>query len=221
VIKLQVLLFLYGCCWGSFLMAAATRYRTHQSLLFPASHCDTCYTRLHPWQLVPGLSYWVLRGRCSTCHTKIAPITVIGELGIGLLATSITDVASACVVLELSLWLLAALCDHSTQTFPGWVSLGSFLLASWGQPPLFCLLVGGLLFLVRWCWPRWPRPLIGDGDLELLLCYWLGNGTLFTARWLLTASLVALLYAHSTRQHRLAFMPYLTGSALFWWGWPH
>ncbi|WP_260339416.1 prepilin peptidase [Levilactobacillus parabrevis] len=45
----------------------ATRYVTGDSYLFPASHCDTCQTPLAYWQLVPVLSYALLRGKCQIC----------------------------------------------------------------------------------------------------------------------------------------------------------
>lgn len=218
---MQILFFIYGCCWGSFLMATATRYRNHQSLLYPSSHCDTCQTPLLPWQLVPVISYGVLRGRCSFCHSRIPSLTFIGELMMGLLATTVTDWHTGRLVLELSLWCLAALCDNRCQTFPGWISWGSFLLAAIGQPfPPICV-TGSLIVLLHWCWPRWPRPLVGDGDLEFILCYWLTNGLLPSARWLLTACILALwLTRHTPPTTRIAFIPYLTTSALWWWLWP-
>lgn len=218
---MTVILFIYGSCWGSFLMAAADRYRTDQSLLFPASHCATCQTPLPPWQLVPVLSYLCLRGRCLTCHTPIPPVTLAMEVGVGLLATHVHDWPSGLTYLELTLWLLAALCDHTTQTFPGWISLVSLLLTSWDHSVLLVLLISSLLLVVRWCWPRWPRPLIGDGDLEVMLCYGLGHSLTASATWLLTACTGALLLTrHSALPGRIAFIPYLTASAVWWWLWP-
>lgn len=211
---LLIILFIYGSCTGSLLVAMASRYATGGSYLFPASHCDTCQTPLTYWQLVPILSYTLLRGKCQTCGRMIPAITVGVEVITGLLATTVTDLASLVIVLWLALWGFAALCDWQTQTFPGWVSWLTTGLSLWGQSPVVWLTGCALLLTIHLLWPRWHHPTIGDGDLEMMVSYSLLWGVTSTAQWLLVACLLGLWRSRAGR--RIAFLPDLMVSAIGW-----
>jgi leader peptidase (prepilin peptidase)/N-methyltransferase len=66
-----VLYGLLGAVIGSFLNVCIDRLPARQSLVRPPSHCPTCQRRLTILELVPVISYLVLRGRCRTCHASI------------------------------------------------------------------------------------------------------------------------------------------------------
>lgn len=219
VIKLQVLLFLYGSCWGSFLAVVTSRHRHAESILWPASHCDTCHTPLRYWQLIPILSYLLVHGRCTQCTTTIPPETFLMEIGCGLLAMTVTDSSQVSAYLLVTLWLAAAGCDLATLTFPGWIGWGSLLLSGWHLTIPLQLL--GLLgfWLIQQLYHHWPSLPLGNGDAELLWCYSLSHSLNASAAWLLTACTAALVTASRTPHQPIAFVPYLTGSALFWWLW--
>ena len=51
------------------------------SLLHPPSHCPACGHTLRWWELVPLLSWLVLRGRCSACATRIPLRYPLLEIG--------------------------------------------------------------------------------------------------------------------------------------------
>ncbi|GEO68747.1 prepilin peptidase [Levilactobacillus acidifarinae] len=214
---LTIILFIYGCCLGSFLCAAASRYATGESLLLPASHCDWCRTPLAYWQLIPGLSYWCLRGRCAYCRTPIPIDTVLAELGGGLLLATWQGPASTQPLAWLFLWSFAALCDARTQSFPAWVGVVNLLLA---PHPITVVTTLGLILayaLIRWGWPYWQHPWIGDGDLEFISSFGLALGPLTTSRWLSLACVLALLAHWQVPQKQLPFIPALTISAWIWW----
>ena len=59
--------FALGASVASFLNVVADRLPRGQSLVRPASHCPVCNHELRPYELVPILSFLVLRGRCSQC----------------------------------------------------------------------------------------------------------------------------------------------------------
>lgn len=44
-----------------------------KSLLYPPSHCPVCKTRIRPIDLIPVVSYFLLRGRCRECGERISP----------------------------------------------------------------------------------------------------------------------------------------------------
>ncbi|MFC6207801.1 prepilin peptidase [Levilactobacillus tongjiangensis] len=214
---MTLILFVYGACLGSFLVAMADRYVTGESPFFPPSHCATCSTRLVPWQMVPILSYLVLRGRCAYCQANIMPTTLFVEGVTAILLTTWTPTFTL-PLLWLSLWTFAALCDTQTQTFPGWLSWAALGISLISQPWSIILLATSLFGLIRWLWPHWIHPWIGDGDLEMMLGYWLLFGSLSLVHWVLLACGLALL---TVRAHvKFAFLPYLMASALAWWLWP-
>ncbi|TGD19395.1 prepilin peptidase [Levilactobacillus suantsaiihabitans] len=211
---MMIILFIYGACLGSWLTAMADRYATGTSPLYPASHCEICQTPLAYWQLVPVVSYLVLRGRCHYCQQRIPPTTLVLEISCGIVLTTLT-LATLRPLLWLGLWTFAALCDARTQTFPGWLVWLAWPLTVWALPwPTIILATSGLLG-IQLLWRHWPTPLIGDGDLELILAYAITRGSTATAQWLLVASTLALWRAR--KQKRLAFLPYLVASAVGWW----
>ncbi len=61
---------LFGLAFGSFVNAAIERLPRRESLN-GRSHCDGCSRPLRAWELIPVLSYAVLRGRCASCGASI------------------------------------------------------------------------------------------------------------------------------------------------------
>ncbi len=62
-------------------------------MVSPPSHCPACGTPLGPVDLVPVLSWVVLRGRCRHCGARISARYPLIELAVG-------------VVFALVAWLL-------------------------------------------------------------------------------------------------------------------
>lgn len=76
--------FLLGSAVGSFLNVVIYRLPTRESIIFPPSHCPSCGHRLLSKDLIPILSYVLLRGKCRYCGTKISPRYILVELISGL-----------------------------------------------------------------------------------------------------------------------------------------
>lgn len=66
---------------GSFLGCVITRLPEGRPILWDRSGCDLCGERLAVRDLVPIISWFVLRGRCRHCGGKIALRTLLLELG--------------------------------------------------------------------------------------------------------------------------------------------
>lgn len=62
---------LLGAAVGSFLNVVADRLPNGESLIEPPSHCPHCGRRLNPLDMIPVLSWLILRGRCRTCSGSI------------------------------------------------------------------------------------------------------------------------------------------------------
>lgn len=63
----------YGLVFGSFYNVCICRYLSGESVAWPPSRCPHCQHRLAWNDLIPLLSYLLLRGRCRYCGRPISP----------------------------------------------------------------------------------------------------------------------------------------------------
>ena len=81
---IDIYFFLVGSILASFLGLVIDRF-PEQSIISPASHCDSCQIRLRPLDLIPILSQVFNRFRCRYCKTPYPFWYALFELGLGLL----------------------------------------------------------------------------------------------------------------------------------------
>jgi leader peptidase (prepilin peptidase)/N-methyltransferase len=62
---------LFGLLFGSFLNVVIIRIPKGESIVFGASHCVSCHTKLKPWHNIPLFSWIFLGGKCAFCKEKI------------------------------------------------------------------------------------------------------------------------------------------------------
>jgi prepilin signal peptidase PulO-like enzyme (type II secretory pathway) len=67
-----ILVFTYGLVFGSFVNVVAYRVPRGESIIRPRSHCPHCEHALSVRELVPVLSWLMLKGRCRVCHHPIS-----------------------------------------------------------------------------------------------------------------------------------------------------
>lgn len=188
---------LLGAIVGSFLNALLFRYNTGRSVMRGRSACMRCGHTLHAVDLVPVLSYVLLRGKCRYCRARISlqyPLieAAAAALAVGtwalmpdplmftaamlvhltLLFIFVYDLRHTVIPWPASLLLMALSVGYiATANLPWWDLAAGPLLAL----PLF------LFSLVsRGRWMGW-----GDAPLQLSLGWFLG----------LTMGLTALMLA--------------------------
>ncbi len=61
----------FGAALGSFFNVLIHRIPNKQSIIFPASHCDSCKKHIPFYQNIPIISYILLQGKCSKCGASI------------------------------------------------------------------------------------------------------------------------------------------------------
>lgn len=83
MILLTFLLFIIGACFGSFIGVIADRLPRGENIFLGHSHCDSCKRRIKPYDLIPIVSYLLLRGRCRYCHKKIPLRVLLTEIASG------------------------------------------------------------------------------------------------------------------------------------------
>ena len=81
---------LFGLSIGSLLNVCIDRLPAGESIIKPPSHCSSCNKRLTRKDLIPLISYLLLRGRCRYCGVKIPIRIFIVELTTAILFGLIT-----------------------------------------------------------------------------------------------------------------------------------
>lgn len=223
----------FGLLIGSFLNVVAYRLPRGESVVFPASRCPSCETRIRPYDNVPVLSWLWLRGRCRSCHTAIsARYPVVEAATAALLVAVVLDKGAdrdawlglAFVVLLVPVTLIDL--DHriipNTLMLVGTVvSVALVLLTDPGaltEHLIACAAAGGFLLLAALAYPAG----MGMGDVKLagVMGLFLGRSVgpaMFVA--LITGSLVGAAIiakkgAAEGRKTGIPFGPYLAFGGL-------
>ncbi|MDO4944863.1 MAG: prepilin peptidase [Ruminococcus sp.] len=77
---MYIFVFLFGACIGSFLNVCIYRLPTGESLIKRNSHCMTCGEEIKHRDLIPIVSWCLLKGKCRNCGAKISPRYTVVEL---------------------------------------------------------------------------------------------------------------------------------------------
>jgi len=67
----KLFLFLFGLCVGSFINVVIAWLEKKRKNIFGRSFCDACKKKLKWYDLIPVLSFLILKGRCRYCQKKI------------------------------------------------------------------------------------------------------------------------------------------------------
>ncbi len=80
-----LIIFIFGTCLGSFLNCIIYRLENRQSFLKGRSFCPNCQHQLTFFDLMPILSFVILRGKCRYCGKKISWQYPAVEIAAGIL----------------------------------------------------------------------------------------------------------------------------------------
>jgi leader peptidase (prepilin peptidase)/N-methyltransferase len=78
--------FVFGTMVGSFLNVVIGRLPEGRSVAYPGSHCPHCGNPVRPYDNVPVLAWFWLRGRCRDCDSPISSLYPTVELMMGCVA---------------------------------------------------------------------------------------------------------------------------------------
>jgi leader peptidase (prepilin peptidase)/N-methyltransferase len=208
---------------------------------------SVCATQLEARDLVPVVSYIVLRGRCRACQSRISPVALWVELGMGLvfmlhafIATDVITLITGYVVI--SLCCVMALYDSRTHYLPNGYLFGLIAVGviyrilvvteigirhtglGYVYMTIPALLLGLIVLYSRGKWMGAGDPLLLLG-LSIVVGTW--QGALFTllfASWVgliyvLISGVYALLKKKPVILHQpIAFGPCLVvGFVISWW----
>jgi len=182
---------LLGAIMGSFLATLTMRWPAGESVVAGRSRCDGCERTLAWFELVPLLSFVVLRGRCRRCGAAIDwihPTTELAAGVIGALAFLVAPLAQGLAGAMFG-WILLALAilDFRHLWLPDRLTLPLVLLGlgvsalPGGVTPLASAIGAGAGFLTLYAIGLLYRVTrgrdgLGGGDAKLLAAIgaWLG-----------------------------------------------
>lgn len=80
-----IIFFVCGLFFGSFFTVVGLRLPQRKNFITSRSHCDACSHQLSLLDMIPLLSFIILRGRCRYCGEKIDSLSTWMELFTGIL----------------------------------------------------------------------------------------------------------------------------------------
>ncbi|WBW49283.1 prepilin peptidase [Peptoniphilus equinus] len=218
---MKLLIFLLGAvltsgviCFGEALADGALRH-----FLTGRSRCSHCQAELSPWELIPIVSFVLLKGRCRHCHSKIEPMYFGFECLGGLLFVLCyqrfgLSFASGLNAFRIVLLLAISFLDFRDMNVPS-VLLYAFVITVLPNFALhkvpFMVVVGGVVYLFA------AKGWMGSGDV------WLASGGMvlvhswrdvlrFVQVTYISAALYAvalLLVKKRERKDAMAFLPFI------------
>ncbi len=79
-ITFYTIIFIFGICIGSFLNVLICRLPANESIITNSSHCVKCGQKIKRRDLIPVVSWILLKGKCRSCGEKISPRYPIVEI---------------------------------------------------------------------------------------------------------------------------------------------
>ncbi len=188
----QVIVFIIGACIGSFLNVCIYRLPLGQSVVYNPSHCPGCGRRLGVLDLIPLLSYVLLKGRCRYCGEKISARYPLVELVTALLFVAAYQYwgwqwQTVSMWVFFAVLITASVIDYQHKIIPDEIIivgcvLGIPLVFLFGKliDGLISFLVAGLFFLFI---AVGSKGGMGGGDIKLsaLMGLFLGSPGIFVA----------------------------------------
>ena len=198
--------FLIGSILASFLGLVIDRF-PEQSIIQPASHCDSCQTRLRPLDLIPILSQVFNRFRCRYCKARYPVWYALFELGLGclFLAWSWGWLSLGQVIL-ITAGLTLGIYDFRHQEYPllVWIVFHLLLMAfcGWNLIMIFFLVLGIMAHFID--------IRIGAGDfLFLASCALVFSVTELLILIQFASATGILAFFLQKKKERLPFVPFL------------
>jgi leader peptidase (prepilin peptidase)/N-methyltransferase len=177
------LVFVLGLIVGSFSNVCIYRIPRNESVIYPASHCPKCRTKIKPVDNIPLLSYILLKGRCHNCGSKISIQYPVVEFLTGLIYLIIyltygLSIQSLVYIILASALIIIAFIDLQEQIIPDIISLPGIVVGlilsfivpyiSFINSALGALVGGGIILIIAGVGSIiFKKEAMGGGDVKL------------------------------------------------------
>jgi len=179
----DVLIFILGLIVGSFSNVCIYRIPKSESIIFPASHCPKCRSKIKPVDNIPLLSFILLKGKCRNCKSKISLQYPIVELITGLIYLIIyltygLSVQTLIYIILSSALIIIAFIDLNEQIVPDIISLPGIVIGfiisffvsyiSFINSALGVVVGGGIILIIGLAGSViFKKEAMGGGDVKL------------------------------------------------------
>ncbi len=221
-----IVLFVMGTACGSLITCVSDRIIADEDWIRGRSHCDHCRHVLRPLDLIPVLSWILLKGRCRYCHEKIPVHSTVIEI--------LTGVLFVLLYLKEKKWnpmlfrnlILVVLCmgisliDWKKMIIPdGFIIAGIMNWLSFAFVSRDCIqycidgitgaiLISGMVLSIALIMNRiLGRESLGGGDLKLLFVISLYTGAFAGMLVLFLSCLSGLFCILAMKRDRIPFAP--------------
>ena len=203
---IDIYFFLVGSILASFLGLVIDRF-PEQSIISPASHCDSCQIRLRPLDLIPILSQIFNRFRCRYCKNPYPVWYALFELGLGVIFLLYSrELLPLGQVILITAGLTLGIYDFRHQEYPllVWMTFHLILMAcsGWNLVMVFFLVLGIVAHFID--------IRMGAGDfLFLASCSLIFSVTELLILIQFASATGILAFLLQKKKERLPFMPFL------------
>ena len=223
-----------GLVIGSFLNVVIHRLPQGKSVSIPRSHCTSCGHFLRPWELIPVVSYFLLKGKCNQCgiviswrYTGVEILTSLLFVLTVLLQPGKTTVGIVFDLVFVTLLIALTMIDIDTFRLPdvlvGYVLANGLLkMIVMAEPAFISGLIGafgagGIFFLIAYFYPEGMG--LGDVKFVAALGIYLGYPDVFYAIFIASLLGVILgginfLMGKKSLKDPIPFGPFLAGGSL-------
>lgn len=227
LVIIGIYLFLVGSCIASFINVVIDRVPKGKSIISDRSHCDACQHPIKAYDLIPVVSYLILKGRCRYCKQKIGLRSFLIECigGVMMLFCFYCFGLSWLTPLSFIIFMIllaVTMIDFDTMTIPNGLVISLFIMGVIHyiiQPDIDLVTrmigmvsVSGIMFLITLLIP----DSFGGGDIKLMaasgfLLGWANNllaafiGILIAGGY----AIYLLMTKKNSRKDHIAFGPYL------------
>ncbi|MCF6206544.1 MAG: prepilin peptidase [Sulfurovum sp.] len=216
---LTFLIFVLGTMIGSFLNVVIYRIPKGESIVFPASKCQSCQTPLKWYHNIPILSWLFLRGKCGFCGEPISKQYPIVELTTGLIFAALYLKLGLVWYLPFVAGSFAALLalvmiDFKYMAVPDNVNFAALIFAliqpDFLEAAMYAAIAAGGLYLIGWISSLIARrQAMGGADVIVAgtMGALLGFPNFFAALFL--SAILAVIPSLINRENGVPFVPFL------------
>lgn len=218
---------LIGMCVASFINVVIDRVPRGENFVLGRSHCDHCGKLIKWYDLIPVLSYLVLKGKCRYCHNKI-PIRGFfieilgGMIGIFCFYRFGFTYEMMCIFVITMILLAITMIDLDTMIIPNELNLILFLIGFILMFIRHLTVIDCFLGMICISLPMFLLNLIipdsfGGGDIKLMFA----SGIVLGWKYSLLATFIGIIIAGTycvylilkkkvDKKGHIAFGPYLS-----------
>ncbi len=222
---IAIIIFVFGTFIGSFFNVVIYRLPLKKSIVYGSSSCPNCNTAIKPYDLIPVLSYFVLKGQCRNCQHKISiryPLIEILTGTLYLLTYLQFRISPQFLIgiLFISILIIIAMIDIDTMEifdrFHIMILVLAIISIYFNGLSIPTHIIGFFIISVPFFFIAWLTGGIGGGDIKLIAVggLLLGYPSTLVAFMIaaLSGGIVAILLItlkQKSRKSLMAFGPYL------------